>query len=157
VLVGSHNGTVDHPILVVGIGGEMLEHELPHSGFCPAAEAPMRIFPIAEAFRQIAPGNARPITVQHRFHEQAVVRCSHADGTLAAWQQVLDSVPLIVAKPVAAHRSAPEKLTAYESNNLPRRNPLSRGRAPITVGCCNTDSPSRRTSPKQRPRIDHRP
>ena len=51
MLVGSYNGTVDHPILIVSIGGELLEHVLPHAGFCPAAETPMRILPIAEAFR----------------------------------------------------------------------------------------------------------
>jgi hypothetical protein len=51
VLMGSHNCTVDYAILVVSIGGEMLEHALPHARFCPAAETPMRISPVAEAFR----------------------------------------------------------------------------------------------------------
>jgi hypothetical protein len=39
-------------------------------------------------------------------------------------QHVLDPVPLIVPKGVAAHPSAPNQLTAYESRDNPLGNPL---------------------------------
>ncbi len=74
----------------------------------PPAEAPVHVLPIPEAFRQIAPGYPGPIAVQHRFDEPPVVDRGHANPTLAPGKQVPDAVPLIIAKSVAAHRSAPE-------------------------------------------------
>jgi hypothetical protein len=41
---------------LVGIGREMLEDPLPDSRLRPPAEAPVHVFPIPEAFWQIAPG-----------------------------------------------------------------------------------------------------
>ncbi len=108
VLVRAHNGPVDHRIFVVGIGREMLEDPLPDSRLRPPAEAPVHVFPIPEAFRQIAPGYPGPIAVEHRFDEPPVVDRGHANPTLAPRKQVPDAVPLIIAKSVAAHRSAPE-------------------------------------------------
>jgi hypothetical protein len=69
VLVSPHNGAIDHRIFVVGIDREMLENTRPHACFCPPAESPMDIDGIAKAFRQITPGNARPVAVQHGFDE----------------------------------------------------------------------------------------
>ena len=99
---------VDHRIFVVGIGREMLEDPLPDSRLRPPAETPVHVFPIPEAFRQIAPGYPGAIAVQHRFDEPPVVDRGHANPTLAPRKQVPDAVPLIIAKSVAAHRSAPE-------------------------------------------------
>ncbi len=109
VLVSAHNGTVDHRIFVVGIGREMLEDPLPDSRLRPLAEAPVHVFPIPGAFQQIAPEYPGPIAVQHRFDEPPVVDRGHANPTLAPRKQVPDAVPLIIAKSVAAHRSAPER------------------------------------------------
>jgi hypothetical protein len=36
---------------------------------------------------------------------------------LPTWQEILGPVPLVVTQSVAAHRSAPQKLTADESKN----------------------------------------
>jgi hypothetical protein len=124
VLMSLHDGAVDHRVFVVGIGGEMVEDPFPGAGFGPAAEAPVSVLPVAEAFRQIAPGNAGEVAIQHRFDEQAVICCGHPDRTLLARQQVLDPVPLLVAKSISAHRSARSKLTVDESKNAPRRNRL---------------------------------
>ena len=46
VLVGSHNGAVDHRVFVVGVAGQMLKDALPHASLGPAAEPPVRILPI---------------------------------------------------------------------------------------------------------------
>ncbi len=86
----------------------MLKDPFPDTRLGPAAEPPMHILPVAEALRQIAPGNAGPVAVEHGFDEPAVVRRGHSDRALPPRQQVLDPVPLVVAKPVAAHRSAPQ-------------------------------------------------
>ena len=107
MLMRAHDGAVDHRVFVVGIGCERLKNTRPDAGCGPATEAPMHVFPVAEAFRQIAPRDAGPVAIQHRFDEQAVIRCRHPDRTLSAWQKILDPVPLIVAKSIAPHRSAP--------------------------------------------------
>ena len=42
VLVGAHDGAVDHRVFVVGARGEMLKHPLPHPAFGPTAEPEAR-------------------------------------------------------------------------------------------------------------------
>jgi hypothetical protein len=69
-------------------------------------------------------GPVRAIPIQNRLDEQPVVACRHADMALTPRQQVPDPFPLIIAKGIAAHRSAPSWLTPYESIFAPRRNPL---------------------------------
>src|SRR5436190_23469577 len=59
VLMSAHDGAVDHRVFIVGVGGEMPEHPLPHPGLGPATEPPMRVLPIAEALGQVAPRYAR--------------------------------------------------------------------------------------------------
>jgi hypothetical protein len=44
-----------HRILVVGLGGEVLEEALPHPFLGPAAEPLVGVLPVAKPFRQIAP------------------------------------------------------------------------------------------------------
>ena len=66
----------------------------------------MDIDGIAEAFRQVTPGNADPIAVQHGFDEQPIIARCHADRSFPAGQQVLDPFPLVIAKGVAAQESA---------------------------------------------------
>src|SRR3954454_7688485 len=75
-------------------------------------EPSMHLDWIAEAFGQITPGNAGTVAVQNGLDEEPVVTCGHPDRALPAGQQVLDPVPLIITQSVAAHRSAPLKLTA---------------------------------------------
>jgi len=125
MLMSAHDGAVDHRVLIVGIGCEMLEYPLPDAGLGPTAEPPMHVLPVAEPLRQIAPRYAGSIAKQHRFDEQPVIRRSHPHMTLTPGQQALDTVPLIVAKAVASHWSAPKWLTRYESKFPPRRNPLN--------------------------------
>jgi hypothetical protein len=49
MLMGAHNGAVDHRIFVVGIGREVMEHPEPHARSGPAAETAVDIDRIAKA------------------------------------------------------------------------------------------------------------
>src|SRR6516162_2709186 len=104
--MGAHAGAVNHRIFVVGLGGQMLEEALPHPFTGPAAELPVRVLPVAKPFRQIAPRNAGAVAVEHRFDESAIVVGGDADITGFAGQQVLDSLPLVIAKSISVHGSA---------------------------------------------------
>jgi hypothetical protein len=72
----------------------------------------MHLDRVAEALGQIAPGNAGTVSVEDGVDEEPIIAGGHADRALAARQQVLDPLPLIVTQCVVAHRSAPIKLTA---------------------------------------------
>ncbi len=98
MLMGTHNGAVDHRIFIVGVSREMQEDLLPNTRFGPSAEPLMHVLPIAEALREVAPRHTSPIAIQHCLHEQPVVRCRHSHMTLLPGQQVPDTLPLIVAQ-----------------------------------------------------------
>ena len=87
----------------------MFEYPLPDARLCPATETSVRVIPVAEAFGKIAPGRATAISQQHRLHKQAIVFGIGADMALSAGQQVLDTLPLVVVKCIASHRSAPNQ------------------------------------------------
>jgi hypothetical protein len=142
MLMGAHNAAIDHRIFVVGVCGEMLKDPLPHTAFGPTAEPQVDLRPITEALRQIAPRHSGTIAVQHRLDEQPIVRRRHSDRAFASRQQVLDPLPLIVTQSEPPHRSAPHKLTTYESKNLPRRNQSPIIRRRLTTECFNRDSPA---------------
>ena len=74
----------------------------------------MYLHPVTKALRKITPGHAGAIAVQNRFDEQPVIPCRHTHSALTARQQVSDTIPLVIPKGVAAHQSAPDRLTAYE-------------------------------------------
>jgi hypothetical protein len=125
MLMGAHDGAVDHRIFVVGVCCEMLKHPLPNAAFGPTAEPPVHLNSVTEPLRQIAPRHPRTITIEHRLHEQPIVRRGHPDRPFPPGQQVLDPFPLVVAQSEPPHhRSASNKLTAYESEKPPRRNRL---------------------------------
>jgi hypothetical protein len=104
----THDGAVDHGILVVGIGRQMLEDPLPHAVFRPTAEAPMHVFAVTETVRQVTPRDPSAIAVEHSFNEQSVVHRGHAHPSGLARQQRLDPVPLVITQPITMHRSAPK-------------------------------------------------
>ena len=84
----------------------MLEDLLPDAGLGPAAEALVRILPVAEALRQIAPGDSRTVPVQHRLDKATIVAGGGTDVAQLAGKQVLDPLPLVVAKSITGHASA---------------------------------------------------
>jgi len=81
MLVSPHDRAVDHRVFVVGIGRQSLEQPLPHSFIGPAGKAHMDLYGIAKALRQIAPGNACAIAVEHGLDKQPVVLGGHSDMT----------------------------------------------------------------------------
>jgi hypothetical protein len=125
MLMGPHDGAIDHRVVIVGIRGKILKHLLPDTRLRPPAEAPMDLDPVTEPLRQIAPRHPGPIAVQNCFDKQPVIPRRHTDRAFTSRQQVSDTIPLVVAKSVAAHRSAPNRLTPYESMFCPRRKPLN--------------------------------
>src|SRR3954464_5763826 len=70
----AHEGRVDHGVFVVGVDRQVLEHPLPYAGLGPATEAGLHRDPTAEPLGHIAPGNARPIAVERRPHEEPDIR-----------------------------------------------------------------------------------
>ena len=125
MLMGAHDGGVDHRIFVVGIRRQMLEHLLPNPRLGPSAEATMHLDAIAETLRQVTPRNTGAEPVQHRFDEEPVVPCRYPDVAITAGQQVADPLPFVVPQAVTPHRSAPDSLTAYESSFVQPGNPLN--------------------------------
>jgi len=104
--MGPHDGAIDHRIFVVGIGGQVLKQALPHSLLSPPTEAPVRILPIAESFRQVAPGNSGAVSVEDGFAESAIIVGGYADISRFSGKQVLDPFPLIIAKSISVPGSA---------------------------------------------------
>jgi hypothetical protein len=106
LLVSPHDGPVDHRVFVVGISCEMLKEAFPYPGFGPAAEPPVRVLPVPEALRQVAPLDSRALSIQSRLDEAAIVAGGDTDITWLAGKQILDPSPLIVAKSISGHASA---------------------------------------------------
>ena len=139
VLMGAHDGAVDHRIFVVGILGQVLEDALPDAGLGPATEAAVDVLPVAKTLRQVTPGDAGAIAVEHGVDEQAVICRGHTDAPWPARQVVFDPLPLVVTQGMSVHRSASPKLTAYESKNRRRWNRGATGLSPILPHCCSPD------------------
>ena len=97
MLMGAHDGTVDHRIFVVRIKGQVLKDPLPYAGLGPTAETSMDILPVSKPFGQVSPRCTGPIAIDHRFHKQSVVLRRHAHRFLSTGKEILDSFPLIIA------------------------------------------------------------
>ena len=97
VLMGTHDGAVDHRVFVVRIGGEELKDPFPDPGLCPAAEAAMDVLPLAKAFRQIAPGNAGAKAVEDGLDEQANSLRRSRQLNQFGRRQIFDPVARVIA------------------------------------------------------------
>src|SRR6476659_4643025 len=106
------------------------------------AEPSVELCPLTEQLRQIAPWHPGTKAVQHRLDEQPSVRSGHPDRAFAPRQQVFDPFPLVVTQSETPHRSAPNKLTAYESKKPMRRNRPRITQRRLTAECGNRDSPA---------------
>ena len=77
MLMGSHNGGVDHHVLIVVIGSQVFEYPLENAALTPAPQPFVGVLPVAEALGKVTPGDARAIAIEHRLNEQPIVRrCS---------------------------------------------------------------------------------
>src|SRR5260370_24769347 len=103
--MSAHNSGVDHHVFVIGVARQQLENPLKNPALRPAAETLMHALPIAEARRQIAPRNTGSEPVQNGFNEQPVIWRRTSDVALAAGQNILDPIPLVVASAKPLHRS----------------------------------------------------
>ena len=90
MLMGTHDRAVDHRVLIVSVGTEVLEQFDPDAAHGPATEPDMHRFPVAEPLWQIAPRDARSVAKQHRLDKQPIILRRHPDVALTAGQQVLD-------------------------------------------------------------------
>src|SRR5439155_20558393 len=109
VLVGTHNGAIDHGVFIIRVGRQHLEHLLPHPTLGPARKSRMNFDRIAKALRQIAPGDASAIAIENRFDKQPVVLSRDPNMARTSRQNILDPVPLIIPQSIASHWSAPNQ------------------------------------------------
>jgi len=107
MLVGPHNGGINHGVFVIRIFSQSLEHALPNPALAPAAVPGMNNPEVAKALRQVPPRNARPVAVQHSIHKQTVVFCRRPHPFGGTWQHILDPLPLIIPQRVSStHENA---------------------------------------------------
>jgi len=109
MLVSAHDGGVNHHVFVVVIAGQEPENPLENAALGPSVEALIDDLPVAKALGKIAPRDAGAKPEKNGVDEQAIVRRRAANMALAARQNVLDPIPLIVAQCIASHRSAPPR------------------------------------------------
>jgi hypothetical protein len=106
MLVGTHNGGIDHRVFVVGVLGQMVEDALPYAAPSPAVEPGVHHAEVAKPFWQITPRNPGAITVQDCIDKQTVIHSWTADRTTPARQKLFDPFPLIVSQSVTFHSHA---------------------------------------------------
>ena len=92
VLVGSHDGRVEHGVLVVGILCQSLEDPLQHGALTPAAVAQVHYPEVTATRRQITPGDACPVAIARGIDEQAVVPDLSSGLARTPGQQILDAL-----------------------------------------------------------------
>ena len=107
--MSAHDGGVNHHLLVVVIAGQEPENPLENAALGPSVEVLIDNLPVAKALGRIAPRDAGAKSEENGFDEQAIVRRRAANMALAARQNVLDPILLIVEQPISSHRSAPPK------------------------------------------------
>ena len=125
MLVGADDCRIEHDELVVRVSRQHLENAQKHATFAPSAVTAMRRFPRAIPFRQIAPGHASAIPIEHSIDEQAIVSSRAADMPNTTRQEILQPQPLVVAQSKALPASASRLPTTYESEKDRFENPAN--------------------------------
>src|SRR6516165_11771360 len=116
MLVSAHDCGVDHHVFVVVIAGQELENAPENGALGPSVEALIDDLPVAKALGQIPPRDAGAKPEKDSFDEQAIVCRRTAHMAFAAGQNILDSIPLVVAQCITSHRSAPPRADPHESD-----------------------------------------
>ena len=111
-------GRIDRHVLGIGFQCQSLENPREYATLAPAAVALMDALAVAKALGQVPPGNSGPVAVDDGIDEQAIVGGRPPDVTFAAWQEILDLDPLIVAQSMAVHLSASLLPTTHESEKM---------------------------------------
>jgi hypothetical protein len=78
MLVRAHNGPVDHMAYPLSASAPNISNTFFHTPlFRPAGKSRMNVDRVPEAFRQVTPGSARPLSVKRRLDKQPIVPGSH--------------------------------------------------------------------------------
>jgi hypothetical protein len=107
VLVGSNDGAVNHGVFVVRILRQNLENPLPHASPAPARVAGMHHAEVTKALRQVTPGNACAVALEHRIHEQPVVARGGSGLCRLAGQQIRDARPTLINQGISSGHASP--------------------------------------------------
>ena len=108
MLVGTHDGGIDHGVFVICILRQGLEDLLPRAALAPARVAGVHHAEITKTRRQIAPGDAGALTVEHCIDEQPVVSRSRSRLSSLAGQQVLDALPVLISQGISSGHALSE-------------------------------------------------
>jgi len=121
MLVGSHNGAVDHRVFIIRVGGQQGEDGNPYATLRPAAPSPVGIVPVVKTLGKFTPGDAGTVPMYRRIDEPAVINRGHTDRTRPSGQTVPDQVPLVITESVGSMRSTFVGADTHESKKPPRR------------------------------------
>ncbi|MPN16704.1 hypothetical protein SDC9_164049 [bioreactor metagenome] len=82
VLMGTHDGCIDHGVLVIRQRTECFKHPQPHARAAPAHVAQVNDSKVAKALGQIAPSNTAAIAIQHSVNKETAIfgRSAHMPG-----------------------------------------------------------------------------
>ena len=105
MLMSPDQGAVDHDVFLIGILGQNRQQVMPKTFFGPPAEPALDVFVCTENLREIAPGNARAISIQNRINEQTIIASVRSNMTNPTRQQIFDAVPLVVPNTFSQHGS----------------------------------------------------
>jgi hypothetical protein len=108
--MGSNDGAVNHGVFVVRILRQNLENPLPHASPAPARVTGEYYAEVTKALRQVTPGNACAVAVQHRIHEQPVVSRSGSGLCRLAGQQILDARPTLITQGISSGHASSHAL-----------------------------------------------
>src|SRR3979490_466412 len=104
----SHNGGIDHRVLVVGIVRQVDEKCRQNASHSTTLETRVVVAPPAEPLRQITPRHAHAEFPDHRVNEKTIAKIAVAThGARTAGKQMLDPGELVVPYCMRFHRKPP--------------------------------------------------
>src|SRR6516164_8356697 len=86
------------PFAPIGVFDQRIENTLPNALLGPSAETLEHAVPVAELFRQIAPGCAGASEPEHRIDEKAIVLAVPSFVSFFTCNKLLDAPPLRARK-----------------------------------------------------------
>src|SRR5258706_16359848 len=107
--MSTHDGGVDHHVLVVVIAGQQLENTVENPALRPSAETLMDRFPVAETLGQIPPGTSSPKAIENLFDEQSIIFVDSVHVSLTPMHNFLDPLLFFDTNPKIHHRPPPPR------------------------------------------------
>jgi hypothetical protein len=102
VLVEPNNRAVNLSILIVCIRSEGLKDLLPDTTVAPAHVVSMYDSKVPKVFGQVTPGDACPITIEHRLDKQMIILGNHPNRANSAREQVINTLPPIITESITS-------------------------------------------------------